>query len=104
MADNLLLADLRKCIKDIFGGLITSFDTKIPRYEAAEKKYEAAKNELRAQVKRIYTGLEKLDQAEDDARVNKIQSRLVSIAEEDIGKALAVTVNTFVEIVKEYNK
>lgn len=104
MADNLLLADLKKTFKEIFGGLITSFDLKIPRYEAAENAYEQAKDELRTQVKRIYAGLDKLDAADSPEKIEKIKSRMVSIAEGEIATALGATVDTFVEIVKEYNR
>lgn len=104
MTENLLLADLKKAIKDTFGGVITSFDTKIPRYEAAEGKYEEAKTELRSQVKRIFAGLDKLDAADTPERIDKIKSRMVNIAQEDIAQALGATVDAFVEIVKEYIK
>lgn len=104
MSQNLLLADLKKTFKDTFGGLITTFDPKIPRWEAAENAYEQAKDELRAQVKRIYAGLEKLDAAETPEKIEKIKSRMVSIAQEDIAQALGATVDAFVEVIKEYGK
>lgn len=104
MSQNLLLADLRKTFKDTFGGLITTFDPKIPRWEAAENAYEQAKDELRTQVKRIYAGLERLDAADSPEKIEKIKSRMVSIAEGEIAQALAATVDAFVEVVKEYQK
>lgn len=101
---NLLLADIRAAFKETFGGLISSFDTKIPRYEAAENAYEQAKDELRTQVKRIYAGLQKLDAADSPEKIEKIKSRMVSIAEGEIATALGATVDAFVELIKEYQR
>lgn len=102
-SDVILLADIRKCIKDTFGDVISSFDQRLRSYDAAEGKYAEAKDELRTQVKRIHAGLEKLDEAEPE-RIEKIKARMVKIAQEDIAQAFGAAVDAFVEVVKEYQR
>jgi prefoldin subunit 5 len=104
MTENLLIADMRSCIKETFGDLITSMDGAIPRLEAAERKYAEAKDTLRSQIKRLYAGLEKLDAADTPERIQKIEDKMVQIATEDVAETFGAFIKTFVEVVKEYIK
>lgn len=104
LSDLLILADMRKALKDNFGGVIVSFDRKIPRYEAAEKAYEQAKQELRDEMKRIHEGLKRLDEADTPERAEKIKSRMTQIAKQDIAEKFGSFVETFVDLVLEYGK
>lgn len=104
MPDLLLVSDQRKAIKEIFGDLITNMDLKIPRYEAAEKAYEEAKQSLRDEMKRLHEGLKRLDAADSPERAEKIKAKMVEIAKEDIAEKFASFVETFVDLVLEYGE
>lgn len=104
MAENLLVADQRRCIKEIFGDLITSMDRQLPAYEEAEKSYEEAKQSLRDEMKRLHEGLKRLDNADSPERAEKIKAKMVEIAKEDIAEKFASFVETFVDLVLEYGE
>lgn len=79
-------------------------DRRIPEFEAAEKAYEEAKQELRDEVKRIKVGLEKYDEADSSSRRAKISEKLREVAEKDVGRALAYFIERFLDLVQEYGE
>ncbi len=104
MADLLLIADQRRCIKEIFGDLITSFDGRMNRYEHGEKSYEEAKQSLRDEMKRLHEGLKRLDNADSPERAKKITRKMVEIAKDDIPEKFKVLIETFTNLVLEYGE
>ena len=93
---------MRKAIKDNLGSFITSIDLKMAKYEANDKAFIEAKAALKEQINRLYAGLEKLDTINDLQRAEKIRTRMLTIAHNDVAKTFAKTIATYLDTVLEY--
>lgn len=100
--NNLLLADMRKAVREYFGTFLTSIDKKFTRHEKHEAAFNEAKAELKEQINRLYAGLDKLDECETKDRAEKIKQRMINICENEVAAAFTKTVDKFMEGVIEY--
>lgn len=102
MADNLLVADMRKAIRETFGDFITTVDKEFKMQEAADAEFTAAKERLREQFKRLYTGVERLRDCQSKERAESIRDRMVSIAGGEVANAFAALIQSFMNGVLNY--
>jgi hypothetical protein len=75
-------------------------DFRVGRIEKASVDYENSKAALKALFARLKVGLEKLGEAQTNEQREKVQTKLIKMAAEDIGTAFGEVMNQFCGVIR----